>query len=76
MVEEGSPESEYELVADVPTCDPARNILYPVTPTLSVLAVQDKEMVVDVVPVANRPVGTDGGVVSGAVCVVACTAAD
>jgi hypothetical protein len=38
--------------------------LYPVTPTLSVEAVQEKDSVVDAVVVLVRPVGTVGGVVS------------
>jgi hypothetical protein len=44
--------------------EPFLKILYPVTPTLSVEAVQEKDSVVDAVVVLVRPVGTDGGVVS------------
>jgi hypothetical protein len=37
---------------------------YPVTPTLSVEAVQDNATLLFVVPVTVAPVGADGGVVS------------
>jgi hypothetical protein len=57
-----------EIVAAVPVTEiasaPLRNTSYAVTPTLSVDAVQPSETVLDVVPVACSPPGTDGAVVS------------
>jgi len=41
-----------------------RYTLYPATPTLSVDAAQLSVVELDVVPLAVRPVGADGGVVS------------
>ncbi len=49
----------------VATWVPLRNTLYPVTPTLSVEAVQLRLTWVPDTGVAVRPVGTLGGVVSG-----------
>jgi len=70
-VDAASPESPYEFVADVPICVPPRNILYPVTPTLSVEAVQLKLICVLDAGVAPNPEGALGAVVSGGACVVA-----
>ena len=58
--------SEYELVADVPTCTPALYILYPITPTLSVLAIHDRLIWLEEIALAEGPVGTEGAVVSAA----------
>ena len=52
------------VVVDVPASVEPRKIRYPVTPTLSVDAVQDSETVVEVVAVTARVVGAVGGVVS------------
>jgi hypothetical protein len=52
------------VVVDVPAGDEPLKIRYPVTPTLSVEAVQDSETVVEVVAMTMRFVGGVGGVVS------------
>jgi hypothetical protein len=54
------------VVTDVPIWLSARNTRYPVTPTLSVLAVQTKFTFAGEVAVAIKPVGAVGGAVSGA----------
>ena len=54
----------------VPILVPFCNIVYPVTPTLSVEAVQERFVVVVVVPLAAKLLGADGGWLSGAVEVV------
>ena len=56
----------------VAICTPPRKTLYPVTPTLSVAAVQERLICEEDTAVAVNPVGVDGAVVSptGA-CVVA-----
>ena len=59
-----SPVSEYELVADVPTCVPALYILYPVTPTASVDAVQVRFICDEDTAEADKDVGTVGAVTS------------
>ena len=51
-------------MADVPICVPPRYILYPVTPTLSVDAVQDKLIWEAEATTTDRPVGTEGGTMS------------
>ena len=56
--------SEYEAVADVPIWVPPLYILYPVTATLSVEAVQERLICDDDMDVAEREVGVEGGVVS------------
>jgi hypothetical protein len=68
----------YEAVTEVPTCakleqlEPAQRwITYPVTPTLSVDAVQLRDSWVIVAPLAVRPVGAVGAVVSAVVEAVA-----
>jgi hypothetical protein len=45
--------------------------LYPVTPTLSVAAVQERLICDEDTAVAATPIGVDGAVVSGVACVVA-----
>ena len=55
---------EYEGFLDVPTCVPLRNILYPVTPTLSVEADHERLIWLADGAMAERPEGTDGAVVS------------
>jgi len=52
------------VVEDVPASVEPRKTRYPVTPTLSVDAVQDNETVVEIVAVTARLVGAVGGVVS------------
>jgi hypothetical protein len=59
------PVSVNDVALGVPTCTPFLKILYPVTPTLSVLAVQEIEAVLVVVPVTVRPVGVLDAVTSG-----------
>ena len=59
------PVSVYVVAAVVPTCVPFRYTLYPVTPTLSVEAVQERFTWLAEAGVAERPEGTEGGVVSG-----------
>jgi hypothetical protein len=54
-----------EVAEGVPTCVPFLNTLYPVTPILSVDAVQLIEAVEVVVPDTVSPVGVEGGVTSG-----------
>src|SRR3954465_11548653 len=58
---EGVATSE-KLVAPAPSALSSR---YPVTPTLSVAAVQLRSIRFELIGVATSPVGTDGGVVSG-----------
>ena len=59
-----SPVNENDVDVDVPAALPFRNTRYPITPTLSLEAVQDS--VIEVWPTAlvASPVGVDGGVVS------------
>ena len=58
------------MVADVPTCEPPWRTRYPVTAVSSLDAVH--ESATDVWPIALvlRPVGVEGGVVSGQAAVV------
>ena len=60
------PVAAYEVWAEVPIWTPPPYILYPVTPTLSVLAVQERLIEETPVTVPVRPVGIEGGVVSAA----------
>jgi hypothetical protein len=64
------------VVDDVPTSVPPRNTWYCVTPTLSVDAVQVNETCVAETALPASPLGTEGGVVSGAAGVVTDTLAD
>ena len=64
VVLDDNPLSLNKLVADVLIFAPFLNILYPVTPTSSVDAVQLNEIELDVTAVAKRLVGTLGAVVS------------
>ena len=59
------PVLEYEGVPDVPTCVPLRNILYPVTPTLSVEADHERLIWLAEAPDADKFVGTLGAMMSG-----------
>jgi hypothetical protein len=53
-----------------------RSTLYPVTPTLSVEAVQERLICVAEAAVAVKLLGAVGGVVSGEACVVALAAVE
>ena len=64
------------VVVLVPTWTPPLYILYPATPTLSVDAVQERETLEVVTLVAERFVGTVGGVVSGDTVTVTCAVVD
>ena len=54
--------SEYDAVADVPTWTLLRNTLYPVTPTLSVDALQERFTCDEDMAEAERLLGVEGGV--------------
>jgi hypothetical protein len=58
------PESVNDADERVPTWTPFLKTLYPVTPTLSVEAVQERDAVDVAVPDTERPEGTEGAVVS------------
>ena len=73
-VDAARPVSEYVVpLVTVPICVPPLYILYPVTPTLSVDAVQESATDVCVMFEAERFVGMEGGVVSGAAVTVTVT---
>jgi hypothetical protein len=65
LVPQASPVNVNDVVVIVPALTPSRKTVYPVTPTLSVDAVQDAEIDVVVAAVLANPVGADGAVVSG-----------
>src|SRR4029077_11344615 len=65
-----SPVNANEVVVTVPLLTPSANSAYPVTPTLSVDAVQDSVAPSAVTADDTRPVGADGAVVSGQAAVV------
>jgi len=56
---------EYEVPAVVAIWVPLRYMRYPLTPTLSVEAVQERLIWVEEMDVAERPEGTEGAEVSG-----------
>ena len=58
------PVLENEVVAEVAICVPPLYIRYPVTPTASVDAFQERLIWEEETAVAERPVGTVGAVVS------------
>ncbi len=57
---------EYAGAADVTICTPFLKMVYPVTPTLSVEAVQDRLICDEDTDVAARPLGILGGRLSAA----------
>ena len=57
-------ENDVVVTVAISVAPPSRNTLYPVTAKLSVDAVQFRSIVVVLEPVAVRPVGSVGGVVS------------
>ena len=71
-----SPTSRKLVVTLVPTCVPFRYTLYPVTPMLSVEAVQVTLIETEELPVAETPVGTLGGLPSPALVVAVAAGED
>ena len=54
------------MTVAIAVAPPSRKTLYPATERLSVEAVHERLITVALAAVAVKPVGTDGGVVSGA----------
>src|SRR5688572_8865618 len=73
---DSSPASSYGVVALVATCTPSRRMRYPVTPTLSVAAVQSSRTLVALSTTACNPVGAVGAVPSGVVTTAGALCAD